>query len=169
MDDEISKEILFHTNVAVKKVTEDIDRYQLNTAVAAMMEFVNNLYAIEAKMGYGHKALFRDSILSLMKLIAPPFTPHVAEELYEMAGFEGLISRSEWPEFDEKLTQKDEITIAVQVNGKLRGQIEIARDLDKETVFETALANDNIVKHTEGKEIFKKIYVPNKLINFVVK
>ncbi len=170
VDDEISKEILFHTNVAVKKVTEDIDRYQLNTAVAAMMEFVNNLYAIEAKkMGYGHKALFRDSILSLMKLIAP-FTPHVAEELYEMAGFEGLISRSEWPEFDEKLTQKDEITIAVQVNGKLRGQIEIARDLDKETVFETALANDNIVKHTEGKEIFKKkIYVPNKLINFVVK
>ncbi|PLX69607.1 MAG: leucine--tRNA ligase [Denitrovibrio sp.] len=168
VEDELSKELLFHTNVAVKKVTEDIDRYQLNTAVAAMMEFVNNLYAIEAKMGDEHKALFRDSILSLMKLIAP-FTPHAAEELFEMAGFEGLISRSSWPEFDEKHTQKDEITIAVQVNGKLRGQIEIARDLDKETIFEIALANENVVKHTEGKDIFKKIYVPNKLINFVVK
>jgi len=168
VEDELSKELLFHTNVAIKKVTEDIERYQLNTAVAAMMEFVNNLYAIEQKMSDGHKAHFRDSIFSLMKLIAP-FTPHAAEELYEMAGFKGLISRSDWPAFDAKLTQKDEITIAVQVNGKLRGQIDIPRDLDKETIFETALANENVVKHTEGMEFVKKIYVPNKLVNFVVK
>lgn len=168
VEDDISKEILFHTNVTVKKVTEDIERYQLNTAVAAMMEFVNNLYAIEQKMSDGHKAHFRDSIFTLIKLIAP-FTPHAAEELYEMAGFEGLISRAEWPAFDEKLTQKDEITVAVQVNGKLRGQIDIPRDLDKEAVFEAALAVDNVIKHTEGKDIFKKIYVPNKLVNFVVK
>jgi len=168
VDDEISKEILFHTNVTVKKVTDDIEIYQLNTAVAAMMEFVNNLYAIEQKMGEGHKALFKDAIFSLMKLIAP-FTPHAAEELYEMAGFEGLISRSEWPDFDEKLTQKDEITIAVQVNGKLRGQIDIPRNLEKEAVFEAALAIENVIKHTEGMNMVKQIYVPNKLVNFVVK
>lgn len=167
-DDELSKELLFHTNVAVKKVTDDIERYQLNTAVAAMMEFVNNLYAIEQKMNDGHKALFRDAILALMKLIAP-FTPHAAEELYEAAGFEGLISRSEWPAYDAKHTVKDEIEIAVQVNGKLRGQINIARDLDKEAVFEAALGNDNVQKFTGNVEFIKKIYVPNKLVNFVVK
>lgn len=168
VEDEISKEILFHTNVTVKKVTEDIERYQLNTCVAAMMEFVNNLYAIEQKMQDGHKALFRDSVLTLMKLIAP-FTPHAAEELFEMAGFDGLISRSEWPKFDEKLTQKDEITIAVQVNGKLRGQISIPRNMEKDQVFETALANENVKSHTDGKNMIKQIYVPNKLVNFVVK
>lgn len=167
-DDELAKEILFNTNVTIKKVTEDIERYQLNTAVAALMEFVNSLYAAEPKMTEAHKPVFRDAVYALMKLIAP-FTPHAAEELYEMAGFEGLISRNEWPEYDEKLTVKDEITVAVQVNGKLRGQIDIARNLDKEAVFETALAVDNVMKHTEGKEFIKKIYVPNKLVNFVVK
>jgi leucyl-tRNA synthetase len=166
--DEITKEILYHTNVAVKKVTEDIERYQLNTAVAAMMEFVNNLYAIEQKMEDCHKSAFRDAVFTLMKLTAP-FTPHAAEELYEMAGFTGLISRSEWPAFDEKLTQKDEITVAVQVNGKLRGQIDIPRNLDKDAVFEMALSNENVAKHTDGVELVKKIYVPNKLVNFVVK
>jgi len=167
-EDEISKELLFHTNAAVKKVTEDIERYQLNTAVAAMMEFVNNLYALEQKIQEGHKVLFRDALFALLKMIAP-FTPHAAEELYEMAGFKDLISRSEWPDFDEKLTQKDEITIAVQVNGKLRGQIDIARDLPKEEVFAKALEIENVSKHTDGLNMIKQIYVPNKLVNFVVK
>jgi len=168
VEDEISKEILFHTNVTVKKITDDIERYQLNTCVAAMMEFVNNLYSIETKMQDGHKALFRDAILTLMKLIAP-FTPHAAEELYEMAGYEGLISRSDWPSYDEKHTQKDEITIAVQVNGKLRGQIEIPRNLGKDEVLEMAASNENVIKHIEGLNMIKQIYVPNKLVNFVVK
>lgn len=168
VEDELSKELLLHTHATIKKVTEDIEKYQLNTAVAALMEFVNNLYAIEAKMTDAHKSLFRDSIFSLMKLIAP-FTPHAAEELYEMAGFKGLISRSEWPSFDVKHTVTDEIVVAVQVNGKLRGQINIPRDLDQETVFKTALENENVAKHTEGMTFVKKIYVPNKLVNFVVK
>jgi leucyl-tRNA synthetase len=168
VEDEVTKEILFHMHATIKKVTEDIERYQLNTAVAAMMEYVNNLYSIEKKLQDGHKALFRDAVASLVKLIAP-FTPHAAEELWEMADMGELISRSEWPSFDEKFIQKDEITIAVQVNGKLRGQIEIPVDMDKESVFETALANENVSKHTEGKDFIKKIYVPKKLVNFVVK
>lgn len=167
-DDAVTKEILFHQNVTVKKITEDIERYQLNTCVAAMMEFVNNLYALEPKLTDGNKAPFRDAIYTLMKLIAP-FTPHAAEELYEMAGFDGLISRSDWPEFDDKLTQKDEITIAVQVNGKLRGQIDIPRSMDKDDVLATAKANENVAKHIEGMNLVKEIYVPNKLVNFVVK
>jgi len=167
-EDEITKEILFHQNVTVKKITEDIERYQLNTCVAALMEFVNNLYALEPKLGEGNKAPFRDAVYTLMKLIAP-FTPHAAEELFEMAGFEGLISRSDWPSFDEKLTQKDEITIAVQVNGKLRGQIDIPRSMGKDDVLATAKANENVSKHLDGMNIVKEIYVPNKLVNFVVK
>ena len=167
-EDDITKEILFHQNVTVKKITEDIERYQLNTCVAALMEFVNNLYALEPKLGEGNKAPFRDAVYTLMKLIAP-FTPHAAEELFEMAGFEGLISRSDWPSFDEKLTQKDEITVAVQVNGKLRGQIDIPRSMGKDDVLATAKANENVSKHLDGMNIVKEIYVPNKLVNFVVK
>ncbi|ADD68008.1 leucyl-tRNA synthetase [Denitrovibrio acetiphilus DSM 12809] len=167
-EDDITKEILFHTNVTVKKVTEDIERYQLNTCVAAMMEFVNNLYAIEPKIQDGHKTHFKDAILTLMKLMAP-FTPHAAEELYEMTGLPGHISRSDWPSFDEKLTQKDEITVAVQVNGKLRGQIDIPRNMGKDEVFVTAKQNENVQKHIEGLNMIKEIYVPNKLVNFVVK
>jgi leucyl-tRNA synthetase len=168
VEDDITKEILFHQNVTVKKITEDIERYQLNTCVAALMEFVNNLYAIEPKLGEGNKAVFRDAVYTLMKLIAP-FTPHAAEELFELAGFEGLISRSEWPSFDEKLTQKDDITVAVQVNGKLRGQIDIPRSMGKDDVLATAKQNENVSKYLEGMNIVKEIYVPNKLVNFVVK
>ncbi|MGD9808426.1 MAG: leucine--tRNA ligase [Deferribacterales bacterium] len=168
VEDDITKEILFHQNVTVKKITEDIERYQLNTCVAALMEFVNNLYALEPKLGEGNKAVFRDAVYTLMKLIAP-FTPHAAEELFELAGFEGLISRSEWPSFDEKLTQKDDITVAVQVNGKLRGQIDIPRSMGKDDVLATAKQNENVSKYLEGMNIVKEIYVPNKLVNFVVK
>ncbi len=167
-EDELTKELLFAMHSTIKKVTEDIERYQLNTAVAAMMEYVNSLYAAEAKMNDGNKALFRECLTTLMILIAP-FTPHIAEELWEQTGQSGLISRTGWVKFDASMTQKDEITVAVQVNGKLRGQIDIPRDMSQDDVFSLALSNDNVSKYTDGTQIIKKIYVPNKLVNFVVK
>lgn len=167
-DDALTKELLFALHSTVKKVTEDIERYQLNTAVAAMMEFVNSLYAAESQIKDGHKALFKECLVTLVKLLAP-FTPHLCEELWEMAGMEGLISRAEWMKFDAAHTVKDEIVVAVQVNGKLRGQINVSRDMKQDYVFEIALANENVAKYTENVTFVKKIYVPNKLVNFVVK
>jgi leucyl-tRNA synthetase len=167
-DDALTKELLFALHSTIKKVTEDIERYQLNTAVAAMMEFVNSLYSAEGQIKDGHKALFKECLVTLIKLIAP-FTPHLSEELWEMAGLGGLVSRAEWVKFDAAHTVKDEIVVAVQVNGKLRGQINISRDMKQEEVFEIAINNENVAKYTEGVTFVKKIYVPNKLVNFVVK
>lgn len=168
VEDDLSKELLFAMHSAIKKVTEDIERYQLNTAVAAMMEYVNTLYAAEPKLTDGHKALYKECLSALMTLLAP-FTPHLTEELWEMTGHKEILSRSAWVGFDETHIQKDELTLAVQVNGKLRGQITIPKDMGKDDVFKTAMAVENVTRYVEGTTVLKQIYVPNKLVNFVVK
>lgn len=167
-DDELSKEMLFAMHSAIKKVTEDIERYQLNTAVAAMMEYVNALYAAEPKLTEAHKPLFKQCLTALMTMLAP-FTPHVAEELWEMSGHTEILSRTTWMSFDASHIQKDEVSIAVQVNGKLRGQMSIPREMAKDDVLKTAMEVENVAKYLENATILKQIYVPNKLVNFVVK
>jgi leucyl-tRNA synthetase len=150
----------------IKKVSQDLLDLSFNTAIAALMECVNELYRIKAEDNYGSSE-WQWALESLLQLLAP-FAPHIAEELWQQIGQEGSIHISSWPAHDERLLVEDTATIVIQVNGKLRGEVQIAADADEATVTEAAKANPKVAGYLEGQTIRKTIYVPNKLINFVV-
>ncbi len=166
---DVGTEIFRYTHAAIKKATIDTERFQLNTAVAAIMEFVNNLYSVQDRLtDDAAKGAFKSALVTLMKLCAP-FTPHLAEELWSLAGMTGFISRVQWPTYRDEYTLQSEVTIAVQVNGKVRAEISMPRDCSEKDAIEKALAHERIISYTEGHTMVKKIYVPGKLISLVVK
>lgn len=144
----------------IKKVTEDIESMKFNTAIAAMMTLLNDIYEV----GSLTKRTFRDFLVLLY-----PFAPHIAEELYQLIGCEGVLDEQAWVTYDEALCVDDVIEIVLQINGKVRAKLEIPADAEKEAVLEQAAAEPKIVEATAGKTIVKQIYVPQKLVNFVVK
>jgi leucyl-tRNA synthetase len=153
----------------IKKVGDDLELMNFNTAVAAMMECVNELYKLKATLPYAeHAAAWKVALSSLTQMVAP-FAPHIAEELWQQLGHEQSVHISEWPIYDEKYLVQDTATIAVQINGKLRGTITVPADADEAATTETAKADDKIAGNLDGKEIVKVIYVSGKLLNFVVK
>jgi leucyl-tRNA synthetase len=141
----------------IKRVSVDLERMQFNTAIAAMMEFVNTIGASPT----------REDLTTLVKLVGP-FAPHLADEAWEKLGGQGFVLQQGWPAFDEALTLDAVITMAVQVNGKMRGSVEVARDAGEEDVRAQALALPNVAKHLEGKTVRKVIVVPGKIVNVVV-
>ena len=163
------------THLTIKKVTESMeDNFHFNTAIAAIMELLNelttfkqNVLDINEKSSESDK-IFKESMESIILMISP-FSPHVSEELWKEMGEEGYIFNASWPKFIEKLTISNEVTIAVQVNGKLRGTLVTKLDSTENEVFEKALQISNVSQFIEGKEIVKKILVKNKLLNIVVK
>lgn len=163
------------THLTIKKVTESMeDNFHFNTAIAAIMELLNelttfkqNVLDINEKSSESDK-IFKESMESIILMISP-FSPHVSEELWKEMGEEGYIFNASWPKFIEKLTISNEVTIAVQVNGKLRGTLVTKIDSTENEVFEKALQISNVSQFIEGKEIVKKILVKNKLLNIVVK
>jgi leucyl-tRNA synthetase len=168
-DEALIKEILYHTHSSIKKVTTDIDKYHLNTGVASLMELVNYLYKAEPRLkADGEKKAFKDALIALLKLLNP-FTPHITEELWEAAGLNGILSKADWPEFIEEYTKTDEVTVVVQINGKVRAQLSLPRDCSQEDAFAAAFADSKVQSYIEGKEIAKQIFVPNKIVNIVVK
>ncbi|MDR0330695.1 MAG: leucine--tRNA ligase [Chitinispirillales bacterium] len=153
--DEVNARIRHKT---IKKVTSDLEAMKFNTAVAAMMEFVNEL---------GAKGASREDLLAFVKLISP-YAPHIGDELWEMLGGEGFLVNATWPSWDEALTQDAVATVVVQVNGKLRGEFEAARDANQEELQAAALMVDKVKPFVEGKTVRKVIVVPGKLVNIVV-
>ena len=149
----------------IKKVTEDFHRESLNTAVAALMEFVNDLYKFKLE---GFSEDWRQVLEDLLKMLMP-FAPHISSELWQQLGNNNFIEESGWPEWDEEMLKTSEIQIVVQVNGKLRGKIKISAELEKQQILEKAKQEENVAKFLADKEIIKEIVVPGKLINFVVK
>ena len=145
-------------NKLVQKVTREIEKMQFNTAVAAMMEFVN--FA-------GKNGIDQDSKKTLVQLIAP-LAPHLAEECWELLGGSFSVIDQGWPEFDAKLAESDTVRIGVQVNGKVRGEIEITKEMAKEEVLEMARSNENVMKYLAGHNIVKEIFVPGRVVGFVV-
>jgi leucyl-tRNA synthetase len=129
-----------------------------------MMEYVNELYKFKVD-GFSDE-VWHDALQTLTQLIAP-FAPHMADELFAQLGGEGLVQNATWPTWDEALTVEDTITIAVQVNGKLRGEISVGKDTDPEEIKAKALAHENVVKFVDG-ELKKVIYVPGRLVSIVV-
>ncbi len=144
----------------IKKVSEDIEAMKFNTAIAAMMTLLNDIY----DAGSVTKKEFRDLLILLY-----PFAPHISEELYQVIGCEGVLSEQEWVTYDEALCVDDMIEIVVQINGKVKAKLEIPADAEKDAVLEQAAADAKIIEATAGKNIVKQIYVPKKLVNFVVK
>ncbi len=144
----------------IKKVSEDIESMKFNTAIAAMMTLLNEVYNV----GSITKKEFRDFLIMLN-----PFAPHVTEELYQIIGCEGVLDEQEWVTYDEALCKDDTIEIVCQINGKVKSKLTIPTDAAKDDIIALAKADEAIVKATEGKNIVKEIYVPNKLVNLVVK
>jgi leucyl-tRNA synthetase len=150
----------------IRKVTGDIEAMNFNTAIAALMELVNELYKVKAKDKYADSE-WGWALETVIMLIAP-FAPHIAEELWYQTDHKGSVHTASWPAYDERFLVKDTITVVVQVNGKLRGEISVSADADEATVVAAARLDEKVAAFVTGKEIRKTVYVPGRLLNFVV-
>ncbi|TGY43643.1 leucine--tRNA ligase [Clostridium sartagoforme] len=165
--DKAEKELNFWLHNAIKGVTEDSEKMQFNTAIARMMEFVNafSKYLQEDVMNL---EFLKNTCIDFLKILAP-FAPHFAEEQWSLLGLDFSIFNEAWPKFDPKALVKDEVEIAIQVNGKIKAKINVPTDLDEEGIKAASLANENVVAATEGKNIVKVIVIKGRLVNIVVK
>lgn len=163
------------THLTIRRVTDDIQiRMQFNTAISAIMELVNHLYAFRDEWtllknkSAEAKAVVRESFNTLILLLSP-FAPHIAEEMWSLLGHETSVAQIEWPMYNESLTKTEELLIVVQVNGKLRQRIVVPANASQEDINSQALDDSKIEEQTKDKEIKKVIVVPGKLVNIVVK
>ena len=164
-----AKEVRLKEHLTVKKAGEDIgNRYQFNTAIAAIMELVNALYLAKDELATteeGRKVL--SSAMATVLTLLAPITPHVCEELWEDLGHARSIDQEPWPVWKEDALQRDVLTVVIQINGKLRGKIEVPASASKEEVEQLALTEQNIVRHLEGLTVRKVVVIPGKLVNVV--
>ncbi|WP_296141518.1 leucine--tRNA ligase [uncultured Anaerococcus sp.] len=157
--DDYSKDIEVAIHQTIKKVSEDYENLKFNTAIASLMSLSNDMRSL----GKISKADFKTYIILLN-----PVAPHLTEELWELAGFEGKLNEANWPSYDEKKLVLDEFEMPVQINGKMRGKVLMAMDATEDDAIAAAKADSNISNHLENKEIRKVIYVPGKILNIVV-
>ena len=151
-------ESAFHRTI--KKVTEDIEGLKMNTAIAALMSLLNDIQS----QGGINRAEFKTYLILLN-----PFAPHITEELWQQAGFKGMLNEAEWPAYDESKCADSTVEIAVQVNGRIKARINVAADITAADAIAAAKRESAIAELTEGKSIVKELYVPKKLVNIVVK
>lgn len=152
----------------LQKVSDDIGRrLQFNTAIAACMELLNSLAKFDDDSEQG-RAVMQEA-LEMLVLMLSPMVPHITQTLWETLEQPGLVLNVTWPKVDESALVKDEIELMVQVNGKLRGKISVAKDLDKDAILALAKAEESVTKFIDGKELIKEILVPGRLVNLVVK
>ena len=159
-DEPAAKDMEVKIHKAIKKVSSDIEAMKLNTAIACLMTLINEIYAVGK--------ISKDDLVIFIKLLCP-FAPHLCEEIWETIGGEGLLSLSQWPEYEESKTIEASVEIGVQVNGKVRGTIVIPNGCAKEEALEIAKKDERVASFLEGKTLVKEIYVPNKIVNFVAK
>ncbi len=152
------------TNRLIKKVTDDLEAFRFNTSIAALMEHTNYLLAIRGRVGDDE---WHEALRTFVTVLSP-FAPHHAEELWAEMGEEYSVHEQAWPGYEEALIQAQEITLVVQVNGKLRDRIDAPADISEEAARELALSSARVRPHLEGKELRKSIYVPGRLVNLVV-
>lgn len=154
----------------IKKVTEDIERFNFNTAISAIMELVNGIYRYQDKLELAEQnpALLRE-VLEKTVLLLAPFAPHLTEELWRILGHDGSVHQQDWPVYDPAALVREEVKIVIQVNGKLRERLQVPVGISQEELETRVLDLERIRALTEGKEIVKIIHVPGKLVNIVVK
>lgn len=163
---EAEGELYKSAHTAIKKVSKDIEVMGYNTAIAALMQYTNELYTIEKNYGFAARDAWQFALTTLVQLLAP-FAPHITEELWADLSHEGSVHVSSWPVHDESYLVQHVIKIAVQVNGKLRGEIEVPHDATQETIEAEAKTHENVASYLSG-DIKKVIYIPGKILNFVV-
>lgn len=166
IEDATSKEIKVATSQMIYKVTKDIENDQTNTAIAAMMEFLNKLSKFKV-VSFGKSEVWQKALESLVACLAP-FAPHITEELWEQLGHTETIHIDTWPTWDEEYLVADTIKIAIQINGKLKSEIEFASNADEKTVLAAAKADKKVATAIDGNDIKKEIYVPGRVVNLVV-
>jgi len=155
------------THQTIRKVTEDLEKIRFNTMIAALMELTN--YLAKAKEdGAVSDSDWKEATTALLKLLAPT-APHLAEELWQRTGHEYSIHNQNWPQWDEELARDEQITLVIQVNGKLRDRIIIPVSITEEEARQIALERERVKAYLEGREIIKVIYVPGRLVNVVVR
>jgi len=159
-DIEVAEKQLFIIHNTIKLVTKQIDTLDLNTAISQLMIFVNKLSKYDI--------ISKSTLEVLIKLLSP-FAPHISEELWQYLGYSDTIAYQNWPKYEEKYLKKKTFVIPIQINGKVRDKIEIDRELKREMILKIAKESNNTAKYIDGKEIVKEIYVPGKIINFVVR
>ncbi|MBS6105953.1 MAG: leucine--tRNA ligase [Anaerococcus sp.] len=157
--EEYSKDLEVSIHQTIKKVSEDYENLKFNTAIASLMSLSNEMRSI----GKITKADFRTYLILLN-----PVAPHLTEELWELAGFDGMLNQTTWPSYDEKKLVLDEFEMPVQINGKMRGKVLMDMEASEEDAISAAKSDNNIFNHLDGKEIRKIIYVPGKILNIVV-
>jgi leucyl-tRNA synthetase len=155
------------THKTIKKVTQDLEKMDFNTAIASMMSMVNELYKLKAEKGVYQSPGWRSSLISLTQLLAP-FAPHITEEIWQLLGHEESVHISRWPEWDEELVKEDLITLAVQINGKVRAEILVSADVSEDDAINEAKNHEKVAEHIKGKDIKKTIYVPGRLVSLVI-
>jgi leucyl-tRNA synthetase len=148
---------LLHKTIA--RMTSDMERMSFNTAIAALIEFLSGIVSLDT---------IPRSLAEPFILMLAPLAPHISEEIWQRMGHEESLAYAEWPEVDEKWLVQDMLKLVVQVNGKVRGTIEVPADTSKEAIIEAGRTNEKVIRHLEGKEIRREIYVPGRLINIVV-
>ncbi len=154
----------------IKSVTQDLDRFQFNTSISRIMELVNALYPyIQDVPVESQNAEKLTEIIENLCMIFTPFAPHFAEEIWHKIGKTHNVINMKWPAWDEEKIKSDIVTLAVQINGKVRSQVEVASEADEETVRTTVFDDEKVKKYTDGKNIVKVVVVPNKLVSIVVK
>lgn len=158
--EEIRPEFVVLFNKLIKKVTFDIDNLKDNTAIAAMMSVMNDIF--------DSKKITRKE-LEIFTILLNPFAPHVTEEVWEKMNFGGTVTDQKWPEYDESKCVEDEVVIPVQVNGKVRAKLTAEKGISEQDALALALENDSVKQFIDGKTVVKKIYVPGRIINIVVK
>ena len=156
--DEATPSLDYVYNCTIKKVTEDIDTLNFNTAISQMMIFINECYKAEK--------VNRDMIINFIKILSP-FTPHICEEMYQAYTGAATIAYESWPAYDAEKLEMEKVTIVVQVNGKVRAKFDFDKDAEEGTVREAALAQEGIKPFIDGKTVRKVIVVPNKIVNIV--
>lgn len=162
-----AKKLLLVTNKAVKKVTDDLVGNRYNTAIATCMEALNGLYLLKTSMTFGQSADWQQALESLIMCIAP-FAPHMTDELWQQLGHSDSVNKDHWPEWDEQYLVGDNMTVVVQVNGKVRAELSVPIDTSKEDILVAAKADAHVQEFTLNKKIAREIYVPGKIVNLVV-
>jgi leucyl-tRNA synthetase len=167
VDQEAERSIQRLTHQTIRRATADMDRMRFNTMLAALMEFSNALAEVREKANVSKTAW--DKAISSLVLLLAPTAPHFAEEVWSRLGRPYSIHNQQWPRWDEALAKEDEITLVVQVNGKVRDRIAVPASVSESEARETALASERVKAHVEGKTVANVVYVPGRLVNVVVK
>lgn len=165
--DPAERDLRFMVHKTIKRVTGDIGRFSFNTAISAIMELVNAMYKYNDSKGR-HPGIMKEAIDNLILMLAP-FAPHLAEELWEGLGKESSVHLHAWPKYDPELAKAEEVTLVVQVNGKVRDKITVPADISEDEMKGIALASERVIAHIGDKEVKNIFIVPGKLVNIVVK